>query len=61
MKKQTAEKEMQNDLGVVVAFERGVRESLLEEVTFDQTWGKQESEPHRNLAGIQRKLHVQRP
>lgn len=35
-----------------VVLERDVRESLSEEMTFDQTWGKQGSTPHRNLAGV---------
>lgn len=49
---------------VVDVLQRGVRESLLEEVTFDWTWGKWRSKPHRNLVGVnskQWKRHVQRP
>lgn len=37
---------------MVIVLERGVRESLLEEVTFDETWKKRESKPHRNLTGV---------
>lgn len=37
---------------MVIVLERGIRESLLEEVTFDETWKKRESKPHRNLTGV---------
>lgn len=38
--------------GLAIVLERRVREIFLEEVTFDHTWGKQGSKPHRNLAGV---------